>query len=259
MMGRAPAQPLAAPTGPLIVPRDVALAAHPISLSIVVPTFNEAKNLEQLLGELQALLEPRLGDAYELIVVDDDSPDRTWQLALALCQSQPRLRVVRRQGERGLSTAIIRGWQLARGQVLGVMDADLQHPSEVNLLLLDEIERGAELAVASRHVPGAGVSDWRLRRRLLSRGAQLLGLLSRPQVFRRLTDPLSGYFMARRSLLAGVELSPLGYKLLIEIVARTAPARIGEVGYVFRERLQERSKVTWRVYRDYLRHLARLR
>jgi dolichol-phosphate mannosyltransferase len=205
------------------------------------------------------LLDPVLGDAYELIVVDDDSPDGTWAVARDMMADHPRVRVVRRQGERGLSTAVIRGWQVAAGDVLAVMDSDLQHPPEVNLKLLDHINRGADLAVASRHVAGGGLSDWSLVRRFLSRGAQLLGLLLLPSVLGRLSDPMSGYFMLRRAVLGGVELDPLGYKILIEVVARGNVRWIAEAGYVFRERTEGESKVTWRLYVEYLRHLLKLR
>lgn len=247
---------LTAPTGPLIIPP---LDDSSVRLSLVIPTFNEAGNVLTLLASLEALLEPRLGDAFELIVVDDDSPDGTWQRVEEILPTHPRVRLIRRQGEKGLSTAVIRGWQAARGQVLGVMDADLQHPVEANLGLLSEIERGADLAVASRHVEGGGVSDWSMLRRVLSRGAQMLGILLLPGVLARLTDPMSGYFMMRREALAGVELSPLGYKILIEVVARGRVRWIGETGYVFRERVEGESKVTSALYLQYLRHLLRLR
>ncbi|HEX4336589.1 MAG TPA: glycosyltransferase [Polyangiaceae bacterium] len=247
------------PTGDLVVPHAPPDGAPSVRLSLVVPTYNESKNIPVLVGQLEALLGPVLGESYEIIVVDDDSADRTWEVALALAETHPRVRVVRRVSERGLSTAVIRGWQVARGEVLAVMDADLQHPAEVNLALLSEIDRGAELAAASRHVEGGGVSDWSLLRRLLSRGAQLLGLLVLPGVLGRLTDPMSGYFMVRRSKLAGIKLDPLGYKILIEVVARAKPAWIGEVGYVFRERTEGQSKVTSRLYVQYLAHLVKLR
>jgi len=245
-----------APAGPLIIP---AHEGSPIRLSLVIPTFNEAGNVLTLLESLEALLAPRLGDAFELIVVDDDSADGTWRKVEGILPTHPRVRLLRRQGEKGLSTAVIRGWQLARGEILGVMDADLQHPVEANLGLLSEIERGADLAVASRHVEGGGVSDWSMARRILSRGAQMLGILLLPGVLARLTDPMSGYFMLRREVLAGVELSPLGYKILIEVVARGRVRWIGEVGYVFRERVEGESKVTSALYLQYLRHLLRLR
>ncbi len=231
----------------------------PVKLSLIIPTFNESKNVPTLIAQLTALLEGPLAGSYELLVVDDDSPDGTWRIALELAQTNPRVRVVRRVGERGLSTAVIRGWQAARGEVLGVMDADLQHPPEVNLALLEEIDRGADLAAASRHIEGGGVSDWALHRRLLSRGAQLLGLVILPGVLSRVSDPMSGYFMVRRSALAGVTLDPLGYKILIEVLGRAEPKWVGEVGYVFRERLAGESKVTRLLYLQYLLHLLKLR
>jgi dolichol-phosphate mannosyltransferase len=200
-----------------------------------------------------------LGDDYELIVVDDDSPDRTWELAAELTATYPKLRVLRREGERGLSSAVIRGWQVARGEVLAVIDADLQHPPEVTVELWRSMEKGADLAVGSRHVEGGGVSDWSLLRRVLSRGAQTLGLILLPGVLGRVSDPMSGYFMVRRAAIAGVTLHPLGYKILVEVIGRGRVRWIAEVGYVFRERVEGESKVTWRVYIDYLRHLLRLR
>lgn len=247
---------LTTPTGPLVVPR----LDHPaVRLSLIIPTYNEAGNVLTLLDKLEALLEPELGASFELIVVDDDSPDGTWQKVESILPERPRVRLLRRQGEKGLSTAVIRGWQVARGEILGVMDADLQHPVEANLGLLAEIKRGADLAVASRHVSGGGVSDWSMLRRVLSRGAQMLGLLILPAVLGRLSDPMSGYFMFRRDALQGVELSPLGYKILLEVVARGRIRWIGETGYMFRERTDGESKVTAALYVQYLRHLVRLR
>jgi dolichol-phosphate mannosyltransferase len=244
--------------GPLCVePRSE--GAAPVRLSLVVPTYNEAKNLAELVGRLTALLDEAIGSAYEVLVVDDDSPDRTWELARDLTASHPRLRVIRRVGERGLSSAVIRGWQAARGQVLAVIDADLQHPPEVTLALWRDMERGADLAVASRHAEGGGVSDWGVIRRVLSRGAQLLGLLLLPGVVGRVSDPMSGYFMVRRSAIENVPMHPLGYKILIEVLGRGKIRWIAESPYVFRERVEGKSKVTWRLYVDYLRHLVRLR
>src|SRR5450631_4316981 len=121
---------IAPPTGPLRIAAQGAAAAG-IRLSLVVPTYNEAASIAQLLRELATLLDGLLGGAYEIIVVDDDSPDGTWQVALAVAQELPALRVMRRLHERGLSTAVIRGWQAARGDVLAVIDGDLQHPPQV--------------------------------------------------------------------------------------------------------------------------------
>jgi len=247
------------PTGPLAIPAAAPDAAAGIRLSLVIPTYNEKKNVGELVRQLTGLLDPVLGAAYELIVVDDDSPDGTWEHAAQLCASHPRLRVIRRQGERGLSTAVIRGWQAARGEVLAVIDADLQHPPEVTVKLWRAMERHADLAVGSRHVQDGGVSDWSLFRRMTSRGAQLLGLVLLPGVLGRVSDPMSGYFMVRRDAIGDVALSPLGYKILIEVIGRGRIRNIEEVGYVFRERTDGESKVTWTLYVEYIRHLVRLR
>jgi dolichol-phosphate mannosyltransferase len=247
------------PTGPLIVPAQPPKGGERLRLSLIIPTYNERKNIAELLGQLTALLDPLLGVAYELLVVDDDSPDRTWELAAEIAARSPRVRVIRRQGEKGLSTAVIRGWQAARGEVLAVIDADLQHPPEVTVALFQALEPHIDLTVGSRHVEGGGVSDWSFSRRILSRGAQAVGLLLLPGVLGRISDPMSGLFMVRRSAIAGRELSPLGYKILLEVIGRGNIRSIAEVGYVFRERTGGESKVTWRLYPQYLRHLLRLR
>jgi dolichol-phosphate mannosyltransferase len=166
---------------------------------------------------------------------------------------------MRRQKERGLSTAVIRGWQVARGEILGVIDGDLQHPPEILLQLLSASELGADLAVASRHVEEGGVSNWNFIRRFLSRGAQTVGLILVPQVVGRVSDPMSGYFLVKREAIAERKLNPLGYKILLEVLGRGRINRIKEVGYIFRERQAGESKVNWRHYLEYLQHLLRLR
>ncbi len=237
------------------------MAAETITLtfSLIIPTYNECRNIATIVEQLTRLLEGVIPGDYELIVVDDDSPDLTWEAALALGNTYPQLRVMRRVEERGLSSAVIRGWQVARGGILGVIDADLQHPPEVLLQLLDAAQTKADLAVASRHVEGGGVSEWSFIRRFLSRGAQTLGLLILPKVVGRVSDPMSGYFLVRRSAIASAQLYPKGYKILLEVIGRGQIDTIAEVGYVFQERLEGESKVTWRQYIDYLHHLISLR
>ncbi|MGL6281496.1 MAG: polyprenol monophosphomannose synthase, partial [Microcoleaceae cyanobacterium] len=190
------------PTGSLIIPR--LHAPSDIKLSLIIPTYKESENIPALIAQLTNLLQPILESAYELIIVDDNSPDLTWQVAQNIMPEYPHLRVMRRETERGLSTAVIRGWQVARGEILGVIDADLQHPPETLLQLWGEIAKGADLAVASRNVEGGGVSDWSLVRRFLSRGAQTLGLILLPGVIGQVSDPMSGYFMVRREAIAQI-------------------------------------------------------
>lgn len=255
------AELLPVPTGVLIISPQIKteMGEPPLQLSLVIPTFKESENIATIIAKLTELLETRIPNQYELIVVDDDSPDLTWEVAQSLIPTYPHLRVMRRHQERGLSSAVIRGWQVAQGEILGVIDADLQHPPETLLQLWSEMEKGADLAVASRHVEGGGVSDWSFVRRFLSRGAQVLGLIILPGVIGRVTDPMSGYFMVRRDAIAGHIMSPIGYKILIEVLGRGNIRWIGEVGYVFQERLEGESKVTWKQYVEYLQHLVRLR
>lgn len=248
---------LSNPQGVLQIP---ALSNSEIQLSLILPTYQERQNIVQIIELLASKLDSILPGAYELIVVDDDSPDRTWDVAAELIQQYPQLHVIRRTNERGLATAVIRGWQAAQGQVLGVIDADLQHPPEVLGQLWQALqEQGADLAVASRNADGGGVSEWSLLRRCLSRGAQILGLVVLPEVIGRISDPMSGYFLLRRRAIANLTLHPLGYKILIEAVGRGQVSKIVEVGYEFQERQSGESKVTAQQYVEYIRHLLRLR
>jgi len=232
---------------------------YPVHLSLILPTYNEVNNIKNIVQLLTNLLDHAEVNGYELIIVDDNSPDGTWEVAQSLIPEYPHLRVMRRQQERGLSSAVIRGWQVAKGSILGVIDADLQHPPKVLLNLLAAIEQGADVAVASRHIEGGGVSEWNIVRRFLSRGAQILGLIILPKVIARVSDPMSGYFLVRRQAIAGPILNPMGYKILIEVLGRGDIERIAEVGYLFQERQEGESKVSWKQYVEYFLHLLRLR
>jgi dolichol-phosphate mannosyltransferase len=246
------------PLGDLVIP-DRAAVPVPCYFSLVIPTYNEGRNIVAMLERLVPLLDEAYADRYEIIVVDDDSPDRTWESAWKMAAAFPQVKVMRREGERGLATAVIRGWQVAGGEVIGVIDGDLQHPPAVLLKLLAAIGTGADLAIASRHVVGGGTSDWGFVRRLLSRGAQLLGLAIAPAVVGRVSDPMSGYFLVKRQALTGIALNPKGYKISLEVLGRGRIDRIAEVGYVFQERLEGESKVTMQQYVDYIHHLLKLR
>lgn len=228
-------------------------------LSLILPTYQEKDNIKKMILILSKLLDRVIPEKYELIVVDDCSPDRTWEIALSMMGEYPQLQVMCRTKEKGLSTAVIRGWQAAKGKFLGVIDADLQHPPETLLKLLAEMERGADLVVASRYVKGGNVSEWNAARRFLSRGAKMLGLIILPRFASCLSDPMSGYFIVRRDAIANTAFHPIGYKILIEIVTRCKIRSISEVGYVFQERVAGESKVTKKQYIEYLQHLLRLR
>ncbi len=218
-------------------------------LSVVVPTYNEAGSLPQLAERLHDALGER---EWELVIVDDGSPDGTADLAQSLAPRIP-VHVVRRAGKGGLASAVVAGFAAAMGDILVVMDADLSHPPEVVPALVGAIEGGADLAVGSRYVRGGGVRDWPLRRRVVSRVACLLG-----SVLVSVSDATSGFFALRRSVVDGVKLNPIGFKIGFEVIARGRHARVVEVPYTFRDREHGASKFGRREIMQYVVQLGQV-
>jgi dolichol-phosphate mannosyltransferase len=245
------------PAGDLVVR---ALPANErLAFSLVVPTRNESHNLAPLIELLKPAIASEVGDSYEIIIVDDNSPDGTWQVAADLASRDAHVVALRRVDERGLATAVVRGWQAARGDLLGVIDADLQHPPEVTAQLIAAIRKGADLAVASREADGGGTSDWSFLRLLISRGSRALGKMLLPGVLGLVSDPMTGFFVVRRTAIQNVILAPCGYKILVELLVRSQIKSIVEVGYIFRSRQRGESKASLMVFVDYVQHLFRLR
>ncbi len=227
-------------------------------LSLVVPTYNERQSIVPLLQRVTAALDNGLDD-FEIIVVDDDSPDGTWQAAEEVAKDNPHVRVIRRRNERDLTTAVIAGWRMAKGELLGVMDGDLQHPPEVLPVLLKSIlDSRADIAIASRNVEGGGVSQWRPQRKVIAWVARSVARLVFPRLLRSVRDPMSGYFVMKRSVIESVVLKPLGYKILLEVLARGKYQTINEIPYVFEERKMGKSKLGAKQCIDLLIHLWRL-
>ena len=229
-----------------------------VLLSLVVPTLNESENIADFLAAVRTNLDAALPAQYEVIVVDDDSADRTWEIASKIAETFPQLRVVRRKNEGGLAAAVIRGWQVARGALLGTINADFQHPPDVLARLLERVE-GADLIVATRHGDGGGLGDWGVTRRITSWGAAQIGRVLLPEVYARVSDPLSGCYLVRRRAIAGVPLKPLGYKSLMEILVRGKVGEVHECGYEMRKRVRGQSKVHALHPLQYIRHVFRLR
>jgi dolichol-phosphate mannosyltransferase len=227
-----------------------------LHFSLIVPTFNERDNLVPLVQRVHKSLSDH---PYELIIVDDDSPDETWRLAAEIAEKEPQLRVIRRQGERGLATAVVAGWKEARGAILGVMDGDLQYPPEFLPELLQAIDgTSADLAVASRYVPGAQVEQWGLLRKVNSWGARLLARLALPGVLSKLRDPGAGCFVMKRGVIENVDLRPTGFKILLEVLARGHYTSVVEVPHHYQGRKEGKSKLDSRQYIAFLSHLRRL-
>jgi dolichol-phosphate mannosyltransferase len=232
-----------------------------VEFSLILPTYNERDNLAPLFARLHAALAPHV---HEVIVVDDDSPDETWKEAERLRNEYPQIRVIRRPGKRGLSSAVICGFRAAQGGALAVMDADLQHDENVLPQLIEGLKH-AHFVVASRAVDGGGVGQWDWTRRLTSWVATALGRLVLNVT---LSDPMSGFFAIRKELFAKLDdgtLHPQGFKVFLYLYLcacrRLGAGSIGirEVGFVFRDRLHGTSKLTYRVVWDYVRMLYEFR
>jgi dolichol-phosphate mannosyltransferase len=231
---------------------------QPLSVSLIVPTFNEAENIEELLHRAHRTI-AALTSQFEILVVDDSSTDSTVALARAVAVTYPRVQVIERQGKRDLACSVMDGWNASTGEVLAVIDADLQHPPEMLSSLLNLIAAtGADVGVASRHIPGGGVSDWKLHRRIVSWCATVMAGFLIPGVLRMVRDPMSGFFAVRNRVVAGGLFRPTGYKILLEVLARAQYESVVEVPYVFEERKRGASKLGAKQVRQYLHHLARL-
>jgi dolichol-phosphate mannosyltransferase len=221
----------------------------PCEIAIIAPTFNERENVAELIKRLDATLGQR---AWEIVFVDDDSSDGTPDALLEIARADPRVRILRRIGRRGLSTAVVEGVLSTTAPLVAVMDADLQHDERV---LPDMIARlkdgGFDIVVGSRYMEGGGVGEWSAQRQSFSRFATRLARLV---VKADLTDPMSGFFVMRREAFEGAmrRLSGQGFKILLDVLASApAPLRVAEYPYTFRQRLHGESKLDSAVLWDY--------
>jgi dolichol-phosphate mannosyltransferase len=222
-------------------------------ISVIIPTYNEKENIAPLLSRIDQAL---AGYDYEILIVDDNSQDGTIEAASELAERYP-VRVIVRRDERGLATAVVHGLKAASGQIIGVMDADLQHPPEVLPELVKAIRGGADMAIASRYIPGGGCPNWGLSRRIISRVALMISHLLLPST-RAVKDPLAGFFMFQRQNVDPARLKPIGYKISLEVMLIGSFQNVVEVPYIFEDRSAGQSKLNPGQQLDYLKHLFSL-
>jgi len=219
-------------------------------LSLIVPTYMEAGNITSLAERLRKSLR---GCDYEVLVVDDSSPDGTWKEAM-----RAGFNVIVRPGKMGLASAFVDGMERTRGELVGLMDADLQHPPEVIGGMLNEIHDGADLVVASRYAEGGIIEGLPLHRRIASKTAIALAHLLLPKT-REVNDPMSGFFIVKREAVQDVGLSRTkGFKILLEILVKGKYGRLAEVPYRFEPRKKGESKLGRGEIWEYLKQLNRL-
>jgi dolichol-phosphate mannosyltransferase len=226
------------------------------SLALVIPTLREAGNIGGLIVHIRSVLDP-LKMAYEILVVDDDSRDGTEEIVSAIAREDPRMRLLIRKGERGLSGAVLYGWRHTDAAILGVMDADLQHPPELLPALIAAIFAGNDMAIGSRYTAGGQLGKWNPIRKWLS-AAAILATWPIQRSGIRAHDPMTGFFLVRRACVDGIAFQPAGFKLLLEILVRGRLHSVAEVPLAFGSRAQGASKANFKVGWDYAKLLARL-
>ena len=247
-------RPLAEPPAGKSARAAITMPVSPAEITVVVPTFNERANIDELIDRIQAEL---AGLKWEIIVVDDNSPDGTGHHVRRIRTLDPRVRVIRRIGRRGLSSACIEGMLASSATYVAVIDADLQHDPAMLRDMLDILRGGtAELVCASRYLAGGSTGGWGEH---CAVAGGLATWAARTMIAVELTDPMSGYFAVRRDVVDHIApaLSGVGFKILLDIVLAAGPGlRVAEIPVSFGMRLHGDSKLSPRVVWDYVMMLA---
>lgn len=222
-----------------------------IEVSIIIPTFNERGNIAHLFAEIEYVMSVT-DYSYEIIVVDDNSPDKTAEEVQLLKALYP-VKLIRRTLERGLSSAVVCGITAASGKIIVVMDADLSHPASNIPLLIEPIHSGKfQLTLATRFAGDGGTLDWPLHRRFVSSAARkIAGLVT------NVTDPTSGFFAINRDLALATPARTLGWKIALEYIARTR-VPVAEIPFVFHDRKNGQSKLSARQAAEFIAQVALL-
>ena len=228
-------------------------------LSIVLPTYNESQNIVSVLDTIAETLP--VDTAAEIIVVDDNSPDGTADIAShyaknILDNNKLHVELIRRDAKLGLSSAILTGVQSATGDVIVVMDGDFSHPPQIIPSIVKELQdSGYDIVVASRYIKGGSIRGWPFKRRLMSKGATKIAQYG---LGIEVKDPVSGFFAFKRQIIEGVKFDAIGYKMLLEILVKAKGVRVKEVPYTFTNRRTGTSKLNNSVMLNYIRAVWRL-
>ena len=264
---------------------ELQLSKEPAVLSVIIPTYNESKNIVDLLIRLRKVMSHSITLTPEIIVVDDNSPDNTGGIVESYFEnnseqdlkeskddfhksrsdyfdrnSQTRessVKVIHRSQKTGLVSAILEGIKSSTGQYILVMDADLSHSPEVIPKMVSELERpDIDIVVASRYALGGSIIGWPIKRRLLSKGAVKIARYGLP--IRRVQDPMSGFFALKRHIIENITIDSAGYKILLEILVKANEARVKEVPYTFKDRKAGQSKLDKHVIFEYIKAIYSL-
>jgi dolichol-phosphate mannosyltransferase len=215
-------------------------------LTVIIPTFKEESNIGTIIQSVDAIFS-RYAINGEILVVDDNSPDRTIELVRELQKTKPYISFVVRTEDPGLSQSVVEGFRKARSDIFLVMDADLSHPPALIPVMLEEIRAGNDLVIGSRYMKGGGIKKWPLKRRIISFGATFLGRLLFPEIH----DPVSGFFAVKKSVVEHAPLRPRGYKILLEVLGKGTWQKEKEIPFEFVDRATGSSKLGGRTIIEY--------
>ena len=196
------------------------------------------------------------GIGYEVIFVDD-STDDTPKTIEKVMEENPNVRMKHRETEKGLATAVLEGFSLAKGDYIAVMDADLQHPPAILRSMYAVMETGIDFCIPSRFIPGGSDGGLGPYRKLVSGVARYIGKIALPSL-RKIADPTSGLFMFRRNVIEGADLRPIGWKIMVEVLAMGSYKSVVEIPYRFQARPAGESKLSSKVTVEYLKQVADL-
>jgi dolichol-phosphate mannosyltransferase len=217
-------------------------------ISVIIPTYKEARNIEKIVREIIEIVPD-----VEIVIVDDDSPDGTGKIAEDLKLKYKNIKVLHRK-ERGLASAVVAGFRVTDGEIIGVMDADLSHPPTMITKLIEPLKNNtADVVVGSRYVKGGKIVGWNFIRKITSRGAILLARPLTP-----LKDPVSGFFFLKKKVINHLDLNPSGYKIGLEIIVKGKYTSVVEIPYTFTNRKVGKSKLSLKEYLNFLEHLFKL-
>jgi len=222
-----------------------------MKFSLIIPTYNEKENVLKLVSQIKEQFQKEQIDG-EMIFVDDNSPDGTGEVLERLKKDNQNLEVIHREGKLGLSSAVTDGFKIAKGDIVGVMDADLSHPAQKIGEMYHVVKSGADLVIGSRYVKGGRIEGWNLYIKILSKGATLLA-----RVFVNTKDPMSGFFMIKREFVMSKEINPKGFKILLELLIKLNCRKIVEVPITFTNRTVGKSKAGAKEIIYYLQNLIK--
>ncbi len=219
-------------------------------ITVIIPTFNEEVNIANIIEAVNSILSAN-NICGEILVVDDESRDKTIRIVQDLTLKFNNLKIIVRHADHGLSQSVVEGFKQANSDILMVIDADFSHPPMLIPRFYEEIKKGADIVIGSRYTRGGGIKQWPLKRRVLSLGATGMGRI----LFPGITDPVSGFFALRKEVISGAQLHPRGYKILMEVLGKGRWKSVFEIPFTFTDRQHGESKLTSCIISDYVKQI----